>query len=61
LNKNADGLKLNDFGAAEPVLPLSKEDERSAALAARALKGDYDNGEKRFRIGRLQVLTSSQN
>lgn len=37
-------VKLTDFGAASPTIPLSKEDERSAALAARAQKGDYDDG-----------------
>ena len=37
-------VKLTDFGAASPSLPLSKEDERSAVLAARAQKGDYDDG-----------------
>lgn len=37
-------MKLTDFGAASPSLPLSKEDERSAVLAARAQKGDYDDG-----------------
>jgi hypothetical protein len=37
-------VKLTDFGAA-PLSPgPSKEDERSAALAARAQKGDYDDG-----------------
>lgn len=37
-------MKLTDFGAASPTTPLSKEDERSAVLAARAQKGDYDDG-----------------
>lgn len=37
-------VKLIDFGAASPTIPLNKEDERSAALAARAQKGDYDDG-----------------
>ena len=37
-------VKLTDFGAASPVTGLSKEDERSAALAARAQRGDYDDG-----------------
>lgn len=37
-------VKLTDFGAASPPIPVSKEDERSAALAARAQKGDYDDG-----------------
>jgi len=36
-------VKLTNFGAAKPT-GLSKEDERSAALAARAQKGDYDDG-----------------
>ncbi len=36
-------VKLTDFGVAKPA-GLSKEDERSAALAARAQKGDYDDG-----------------
>lgn len=47
---NLDGKhtaeQLNDFGLVSPVSGhLSKEDERSAALAARALRGDYDEGE----------------
>jgi hypothetical protein len=37
-------VKLTDFGAAKPSSGLSKEDERSAALAARAQRGDYDDG-----------------
>ena len=37
-------MKLTDFGVATPSSGLSKEDERSAALAARAQKGDYDDG-----------------
>lgn len=36
-------MKLTDFGAATPA-KLSKEDERSAALARRAQQGDYDDG-----------------
>ena len=39
-----DEVKLTDFGAATPKTGMSKEDERSAALAARAQKGDYDDG-----------------
>ncbi|KAJ5794914.1 Molybdenum cofactor biosynthesis MoeB [Penicillium paradoxum] len=34
---------LTDFGAASNGIPLSKEDERSAALARRAQQGDYDD------------------
>ena len=37
-------VKLTDFGAATPVMSMSKDDERSAALAERAQKGDYDDG-----------------
>ena len=37
-------MKLTDFGAASPQIGMSKEDEQSAALAARAQKGDYDDG-----------------
>lgn len=37
-------MKLTEFGGASPTVGLSKEDERSAALAARAQKGDYDDG-----------------
>lgn len=37
-------VKLTDFGAASPTAGLSKEDERSTALAARAQNGDYDDG-----------------
>lgn len=35
---------LTDFGAASNGVQLSKEDERSAALARRAQRGDYDDG-----------------
>lgn len=34
-------VKLPDFGGA---IPLSREDERSAELARRAQRGDYDDG-----------------
>lgn len=37
-------VKLTEFGVATLSSGLSKEDERSAALAARAQKGDYDDG-----------------
>jgi tRNA threonylcarbamoyladenosine dehydratase len=37
-------VKLTEFGAASPMEGLSREDERSLALAARAQKGDYDDG-----------------
>ncbi len=37
--------QLNEFGLVTPNNGLvSKEDERSAAMAARALRGDYDEG-----------------
>ncbi|KAJ5280120.1 hypothetical protein N7478_005492 [Penicillium angulare] len=35
--------RLTNFGAADSAIPLSKEDERSAALARRAQQGDYDD------------------
>ncbi|CAG7916949.1 unnamed protein product [Penicillium olsonii] len=35
--------KLTEYGAAESPVQLSKEDERSAALARRAQRGDYDD------------------
>jgi tRNA A37 threonylcarbamoyladenosine dehydratase len=35
---------LTEYGAASNAFPVSKEDERSMALAARARKGDYDDG-----------------
>jgi hypothetical protein len=37
-------VKLTEYGAA---IPLSKEDERSAELARRAQRGDYDDGKRR--------------
>jgi hypothetical protein len=43
-------VKLTDFGGASTV--LSKEDERSARLAERAQKGDYDDGMSELRPGR---------
>lgn len=45
--------KLTEYGAASSVFAPSKEDERSTALAARARKGDYDDGMHRLVI---QVL-----
>lgn len=38
-------VKLTEYGTASPLQKLSKEDERSAALARRAQQGDYDEGE----------------
>jgi hypothetical protein len=38
-------MQLTKFGGADPAQQLSKEDERSAALARRAQMGDYDDGE----------------
>lgn len=38
--------QLTEYGAASTVFAPSKEDERSTALAARARKGDYDDGRK---------------
>ncbi|TVY33850.1 tRNA threonylcarbamoyladenosine dehydratase [Lachnellula subtilissima] len=35
--------KLTDYGAASKATAMSKEDERSAIFAERALKGDYDD------------------
>lgn len=40
----SDALQLTEYGAASHVFAPSKEDERSMALAARARKGDYDDG-----------------
>jgi hypothetical protein len=38
-------VKLTDYGAASPQSGIiSKEDERSAELARRAQRGDYDDG-----------------
>lgn len=37
-------MKLTEYGSAAAT-QLSKEDERSAALARRAQQGDYDDGE----------------
>lgn len=37
-------MKLTEYGSAAAVPQLSKEDERSAALARRAQQGDYDEG-----------------
>jgi hypothetical protein len=36
--------KMTEYGAASSVFAPSKDDERSTALAARARKGDYDDG-----------------
>lgn len=55
-------VKLTDFGVATPSSGLSKEDERSAALAARAQKGDYDDGRVTdFHTSRRKLLIWLQN
>jgi len=41
-------VKLTNFGAAALLPTASKEDERAAALARRALHGDYDKGRYTF-------------
>lgn len=43
------GLQLTAFGAADNAFPMTKEDERGAALARRAQQGDYDDGATTFR------------
>lgn len=48
-------MKLTEYGAPAPITPqLSKEDERSAALARRAQRGDYDDG--KLSVGLLQTF-----
>lgn len=42
-------MKLTEYGSAVST-HLSKEDERSAALARRAQHGDYEEGEKFLRM-----------
>ena len=37
-------VKLTEFGFAEAVGSTNKDDERAAALARRAQRGDYDEG-----------------
>lgn len=37
-------VKLTDMGIAPKGTGMSKEDERGAALAERARRGDYDDG-----------------
>lgn len=37
-------MKLTEYGSPASAPQLSKEDERSAALARRAQQGDYDDG-----------------
>lgn len=44
VNVLTEELKLTEFGIASPPNGWTKEDERSAALAARAQRGDYDDG-----------------
>lgn len=39
-----DEVKLSNFGVASPANGISKEDQRSFALATRAQRGDYDDG-----------------
>jgi tRNA A37 threonylcarbamoyladenosine dehydratase len=41
-------VQLTEYGAASTVFAPTKEDERSTALAARARKGDYDDGIQRL-------------
>ncbi|KZF22989.1 hypothetical protein L228DRAFT_247430 [Xylona heveae TC161] len=51
--------KLTDFGAASQ-LGMSKEDERSAALAARAQKGDYDDDLILEQLARNRVFLTDE-
>lgn len=37
-------VKLTEFGAASPIPNSKSEDERGAAIALRAQRGDYNNG-----------------
>jgi hypothetical protein len=48
LDEEHTAERLNEFGAVEASLHWSTEDERSAALAARALDGDYDDGKLHY-------------
>ncbi|PVH95369.1 hypothetical protein DM02DRAFT_537532 [Periconia macrospinosa] len=43
LDEDHHATRLTQFGAASDAFPISKEDEKSMALAARARKGDYDD------------------
>ncbi|KAJ5536670.1 hypothetical protein N7513_009856 [Penicillium frequentans] len=53
-------VKLTDFGAAENEIPLSKEDERSAALARRAQRGDYDDDLILEQLARNRVFLTDE-
>ncbi|EPS34845.1 hypothetical protein PDE_09809 [Penicillium oxalicum 114-2] len=43
LDEENPASKLTQYGAPDLTIPLSKEDERGAALARRAQQGDYDD------------------
>ena len=54
-------MKLTDYGAASPHNEiLSKEDERSAELARRAQKGDYDDGSFSFNFTPTTLTNSDR-
>ncbi|KAI9731848.1 MAG: hypothetical protein M1818_007713 [Claussenomyces sp. TS43310] len=60
LDRDHHAEKLTDFGAASPPVGLSKEDERSAALAARAQKGDYDEELINEQLARNRVFLTDE-
>lgn len=47
-------MKLTEYGSAAST-QLSKEDERSSALARRAQQGDYDDGVYSFVFSMLYI------
>ena len=47
--------QLTEYGAASNIAPSSKEDQRSTELAARARKGDYDDGWPSYSLNPLSL------
>ncbi|KAJ5908150.1 Molybdenum cofactor biosynthesis MoeB [Penicillium taxi] len=52
--------KLTSLGIADKGIPLSKEDERSAALARRAQQGDYDDDLILEQLARNRVFLKNE-
>ncbi|CEJ60218.1 Putative ThiF domain protein [Penicillium brasilianum] len=60
LDDEHPATKLTQYGVADNGIPLSKEDERSAALARRAQQGDYDDDLILEQLARNRVFLTDE-
>ncbi|KAJ5176676.1 tRNA threonylcarbamoyladenosine dehydratase 2 [Penicillium canariense] len=60
LDEEHHAEKLTQYGVADNGTPLSKEDERSAALARRAQQGDYDDDLILEQLARNRVFLTDE-